>query len=120
MLAAEVGVSAAIALLMIPMLGMVAARSALLGALVFVLPHALFAVLAFRPSAGVSPGSAMRAVYLGEGVKLVATLILFTVSFVFVKPLHIGVLLGLYGLLVVVHATGFAYLTRKDAGQTGS
>ena len=116
MLAAEVGLAAAITLLLIPTLGMVAARSALLGALVFILPHALFAAFAFRPSAAASPGKALRAVYLGECVKLLVTLLLFAVSFALVKPLHIGVLLGMYGLLVVGHAGGFAWLTRNDTG----
>ncbi|OGT79607.1 MAG: hypothetical protein A3H91_09140 [Gammaproteobacteria bacterium RIFCSPLOWO2_02_FULL_61_13] len=101
-----------IALLLFPMLGMVAARSALLGGLIFVVPHGLFAALAFRSSAEESPGSAVRAVYLGEGIKLLATLILFVAGFATVKPLQIGVLLGTYGILVVGHAAGFAYLTR--------
>ena len=112
MLAAEVGLAAVIALLLIPMLGMDAARSAVLGGLIFVLPHGLFAALAFRPTAEQSSGSAMRAVYLGEGMKLLTTLILFVACFVTVKPLLIGALLGTYGILVIGHAAGFAYLTR--------
>lgn len=116
MLAAEVGLATVIALLLFPTLGMVAARSAILGALIFVVPNGLFAALAFRPSAAESPGSALRAVYLGEGIKLLATLILFATCFIAVKPLHIGALLATYGVLVIGHAAGFAYLTRADVG----
>lgn len=116
MLAAEVGLAAVIALLLLPTFGMVAARSAVLGGLIFVLPHGLFAALAFRPSAEESPAAAVRAVYLGEAMKLLVTLILFAACFVTVKPLFIGALLGTYGILVVGHAAGFAYLTRNDAG----
>jgi hypothetical protein len=32
-----------------------------------------------------------------------------------VKPLHVGALLVTYGVLVIAHAAGFAYLTRDDA-----
>lgn len=116
MLAAEVGLAAVIALLMIPTLGLVAARSAVLGGLIFVVPNALFALCAFRDGASRTPAAAMRAVYTGEAVKLLATLILFAACFMLVKPLHIGALLGVFGLLVVVHAAGFAYLTRHDIG----
>lgn len=115
MLAAEVGLAAIVALLLYPTLGVDAARSAILGGLIFVLPHGLFAALAFRPSAEQSPGSAVRAVYLGEGLKLLATLVLFAACFVAVKPLLLGALLGTYGILVIGHAAGFAYLTRNDS-----
>ena len=58
--------------------------------------------------------AAVRAAYVGEGVKLLATLILFAGCFVLVQPLHIGALLGVFAVLIVVHAAGFAYLTRHD------
>lgn len=116
MLAVEAGLAAVIALLMFPTLGLVAARSALLGGLIFTMPNALFALCAFRDGATQSPAAAMRAAYAGEAVKLLATLILFAACFMLVKPLHVGALLGVFGMLVLVHAAGFAYLTRHDMG----
>lgn len=114
MIAAEVGLAAALALLFLPTLGMIAARSAILGALIFVVPNALFVAFAFRPSSVVTPAAALRAVYLGEGAKLLATLLLFAACFLWVKPLHIGALFATYGVLVIGHAAGFAYLIRDD------
>jgi ATP synthase protein I len=116
MLAAEAGLALALALLLYPFLGGLAARSALLGALIFIVPNALFAACAFRQAAAETPTLALRAVYLGEGVKLAATLVLFAGCFIAVKPLHIGALLGTYAVLVAGHAAGFAYLTRDAAG----
>lgn len=120
MLAAEAVIAAAIALLLFPLLGMVAARSALLGALIFVVPNALFAAIAFRPPRAQTPGAAMRAAYAGEGLKLAATMALFAASFILVRPLHIGALLGVFGALVIVHAAGFAYLTRDNGLDHGT
>ncbi len=95
-------------------MGLVAARSAVLGALIFVVPNALFALCAFRATPVQTPATAVRAAYVGEGVKLLATLALFAACFVLVRPLHIGALLGVFAVLIVVHAAGFAYLTRHD------
>lgn len=115
MLGAETGLALALALVLYPILGGVASRSAILGALIFIVPNALFVACAFRPSSLATPAAALRAVFLGEGVKLSATLILFAGCFIAVKPLHVGALLVTYGVLVIAHAAGFAYLTRDDA-----
>lgn len=114
MLAVEAGLAAVIALLLFPTLGLVAARSAVLGALVFMVPNALFAICAFGAAPVQTPAAAVRAAYVGEGVKLLSTLVLFATCFILVEPLHIGALLGVFAVLIVVHAAGFAYLTRND------
>lgn len=120
MLVAEVGLAAAIALLLFLASGWVAARSALLGALIFVVPNALFAALAFKRPPGQGPGAMVRAAFLGEVVKLVVTLVLFAACFILAKPVNIGALLGVFGALIVFHAAGFAYLIRDDGNNHGS
>ncbi len=112
MLAAEVGLAAAIALLLFPILGMVAARSAVLGALIFVLPQALFVGHVFRAGNGVSAGLAVRGLYVGEALKLIATVILFAAGFMLVRPLNVGALFGTYLTLLLVNLFGNAYLMR--------
>ena len=112
MLAAEVGFAAAIALLLFPMLGMVAARSAVLGALIFILPHALFVGFVFRATGEVTAGTAVRGLYVGEALKLIATVILFAAGFMLVKPLNVGALFGTYLTLLLVNLFGSAYLMR--------
>ncbi len=112
MVATEVGLAAAIALLLFPTLGMIAARSAVLGALIFVVPQALFVGYVFRAGDGVTAGSAVRGLYVGEALKLISTVILFAAGFMLVKPLNVGVLFGTYLTLLLVNLFGNAYLMR--------
>jgi len=112
MLAAEVGLAAAIALLLFPMLGLVAARSAVLGAMIFIMPQALFVGYVFRAGDGVTAGSAVRGIYVGEAMKLIATLILFAAGFMLVRPLNVGALFGTYLTLLMVNLFGNAYFMR--------
>ena len=112
MLAAEIGLAAAIALLLFPMLGLVAARSAVLGALIFVVPQALFVGYVFRAGNSVTAGSAVRGLYVGEAMKLIATVILFAAGFMLVKPLNVGALFGTYVTLLLVNLFGNAYFMR--------
>ena len=112
MLAAEVGLAAAIALVLFPMLGTVAARSAVLGALIFILPQALFVGYVFRAGSSVTAGSAVRGIYVGEAMKLIATVVLFAAGFMLVKPLNVGALFGTYLTLLLVNLFGNAYTMR--------
>ena len=112
MLAVEVGLAAAIALLLFLTLGLVAARSAVLGALIFVVPNALFVGYVFRAGGGDSAGSAVRGLYVGEALKLLATALLFAAGFILVEPLNVPVLFGTYVALLMVNLFGNAYLMR--------
>lgn len=110
MLAVETGITAAIAFLVFAAMGAVAARSALLGGLIFVLPNALFIGYAFRPAQAQSALGALRGLYTGEAVKLFATALLFAAGFALVKPLSVGVLFVTYVTLLIVNLAGNAYL----------
>ena len=112
MLAAAVGFTAVIALLAFALGGGTAARSAVAGGLIFVLPNALFVGFFFRRGGADSAAAAVRGLYLGETLKLFATVGLFAAVFLAVKPLEAGVLLGTYFFLLLFNLAGNAYLMR--------
>jgi len=112
MLAVEVGITTAIAFLLFASMGAVAARSAVLGGLIFVMPNALFVAYAFRRTALPSAMTAVRGLYVGEVLKLFATAVLFAAGFMLVKPLNVGVLFVTYLALLVVNLAGNAYLLK--------
>ncbi|MGH8246923.1 MAG: ATP synthase subunit I [Gammaproteobacteria bacterium] len=112
MLAVEVGITAAIALLLFASMGAVAARSAALGGLIFVVPNALFVAYAFRRQGMPSAMAAVRGLYVGETLKLSATAFLFAAGFMLVKPLNVGILFVTYLTLLLVNLAGNAYLLK--------
>jgi ATP synthase protein I len=114
MLAAAVVFTTVSALLLYAFMGVNAARSAALGGLVFVVPQALFVRFVFGPSALASPAGAVRGLYIGEALKLFATVALFAAGFLMVKPLNIAVLFITYLALLVVNLAGNAYFTRQQ------
>lgn len=110
MLAVAAGITAAIAFLLYAAMGAVAARSAILGGLTFILPNLLFVGYVFRQAAARSPVAALRGLYVGEAAKLLATVILFAACFALVKPLNAGILFVTYVILMIVNLAGNAYL----------
>lgn len=113
MLAVEAGLIAIFALLLFVIIDATTARSSFMGGLTFVLPNALFTGYVFRQSAADSAHKAVRWLYVGEGIKLLSTVIMFAACFMWIRPLHAGFFFVTYGLLLVINMAGNAYLTRS-------
>lgn len=112
MLALATGATAAMALLWYFSMGIVAARSAVLGGLIFVVPNALFVLLAFRRTTGDAANAALRGLYAGEAAKLLLTAVMFAAGFMLVRPLEVAALFVTYLALLVLNLAGNAYLMR--------
>lgn len=65
--------------------GMFAAKSALAGALAFIIPNAVFVHNVFQYQGASAAKKIVRAFYKGEGVKLLLSILLFSIIFNFVK-----------------------------------
>ena len=111
MLAVAVGMTAVVALVLSVVAGGLAARSAVLGGLVFVLPNALFVSYFFRHG-GTDSAAAVRGLFIGETLKLLATVALFAAAFLVFSPINAAALLGTYLFLLLVNLAGNACLMR--------
>jgi len=78
----------------------VAAYSALLGGLLFVLPNAYFTAYAFRYSGKDSVQLVVRAFYRGQLGKLVLAMVGFAVVLQLVRPLDVMALMSAYGFMI--------------------
>ena len=65
--------------------GNLAAKSAALGGLVHVLPSWLFAHKLFRYAGAQQAKQILKSLYLGEAIKLILTLVLFAMVFIYIK-----------------------------------
>lgn len=81
----------------------VAAYSALLGGLLYILPNAYFTAYAFRYSGTDSESAAWvaRAIYWAQTGKLALTVVGFAGVFIFVQPLTAPAFIGAYCLMTV-------------------
>ncbi|MGF2735952.1 MULTISPECIES: F0F1 ATP synthase subunit I [Marinobacter] len=81
----------------------VAGYSALLGGLIFLLPHGYFALKAFRYSGARSAKKIMSSFYQGEAGKLILCAILFTMVFKWIQPLDIAALFLTFAIMLVTN-----------------
>ncbi|MFQ5659771.1 MAG: ATP synthase subunit I [Gammaproteobacteria bacterium] len=109
-LAVETVITAFLALLLSISVDIVAAYSAILGGLAFVAPNVLFARYAFRHSAIASANLAVAWFYIGEAIKIITTILIFAVCFVWVNPINVMVLFASFIGMVVVNLIGLAVL----------
>ena len=80
----------------------VLAYSVLIGGLIQVCPQAWFTRQAFRYAGARKVQSVVRAMYWGETGKIVLTTVLFTVSFMTVKPLYASALFASFVVMILV------------------
>ncbi|MFO7529017.1 MAG: F0F1 ATP synthase subunit I [Marinobacter sp.] len=80
-----------------------AGYSALLGGLIFLLPHGYFALKAFRYSGARSAKKIMSSFYQGEAGKLILCAILFTMVFKWIQPLDIAALFLTFAIMLVTN-----------------
>ena len=79
----------------------VLAYSVLIGGLIQICPQAWFTRQAFRYAGARKVQSIVRAMYWGETGKIVLTTVLFTVSFMMVKPLLIGAVFSSFVVMIL-------------------
>ncbi|MBC7185101.1 MAG: ATP synthase subunit I [Marinobacter sp.] len=83
--------------------GQVAGYSALLGGLIFLIPHGYFALKAFRYSGARSAKKIMSSFYQGEAGKLILCAILFTMVFKWIQPLDVAALFLTFAIMLVTN-----------------
>jgi len=67
----------------------IAAYSALSGGAAYILPNGLFVNYSFKHSAAESAHLALQGLFIGEGLKLLATALFFALCFVLIKPIAV-------------------------------
>jgi len=112
MLAIEAVVTGIIAFLLLLSMGRETAGSVVLGGLAHIVPNAYFARYAFRHSAADSPQLALRWFYFGEVIKIIATVLIFTVGFLLFKQLNMAVLFLTYMAMLILNLWGNSVLMR--------
>ncbi|ONF44520.1 F0F1 ATP synthase subunit I [Marinobacter lutaoensis] len=83
--------------------GQVAGYSALVGGLIFLLPHGYFALKAFRYAGARSAKKIINSFYQGEAGKLILCAILFTMAFKWIQPLDIAALFLTFAIMLVTN-----------------
>lgn len=91
-----------------------AAYSAVLGGLAYIVPNACFTRYAFRHSAAHSADLAVRWFYIGEVVKVLATIVIFAGCFLLIQPLNAAALFLTYILILIVNLWGLFVLVNHQ------
>ena len=106
----------AIAIVLLVVVGRVAAFSSLLGGTACLLPNLLFARFAFRHSAADSAGLAMRWFYIGEVIKIIVTILIFASSLLWLKNLNFAAMFITYivTLMLNIHGLGLVIGRASD------
>ena len=105
-LAFEAVITGVIALLLILSVSVASASAVLVGGLAFIIPNAYFIKYVFRYSAADSPRLALRGFYLGEAIKIIATVLIFTFGFLIIEQLNVPVLVLTYISMLIVNLWG--------------
>lgn len=92
-----------VSLIFFALRGQVSGYSALVGGLIFLLPHGYFALKAFRYSGARSAKKIMSSFYQGEAGKLILCAVLFTMAFKWIQPLDIAALFLTFAIMLVTN-----------------
>jgi len=114
MLVAQVGVGAVLAVVLWNLFGDVAGYSALLGALVCVIPNAFLALRLAVPRRDPGAQALVRAAYIGELGKLALTVLFFVLVFTLVKPLSAAALFAAFVAAQMVTLSGLLMGRRQE------
>ena len=106
---------AALAAVLLGVLGKVAGYSAMLGSLTAVIPNAFLGLRLMAPRRDPGAQSLMRAVWIGEVGKLALTVILFVLVFVLVRPLSPA---ALFAGFIVTQMVVFSGLLMRGSTDT--
>ncbi|MCG8377914.1 MAG: ATP synthase subunit I [Proteobacteria bacterium] len=84
------------------------AYSVILGGLAFILPNAVFVRFSLRTSETGSSANTLTWFYIGEAIKIVTTIIIFSICIVLITPLNIGLMFISYIVVLLMNLTGLA------------
>ena len=114
MLVIEAIITTIIALILALGVSVMFASSVIVGGLAYIVPNAYFTKYVFRYSAADSPRLAMRGFYIGEAIKIIATILIFTFSFLWVKQLNVPTVILTYILMLILNLGGNSILMSKQ------
>ncbi len=114
-LVGQIGVGAVLAAAAWGIYGHVAGYSALLGSLTCVIPNAFLALRLVAPRRDPGARALIRAAYFGELGKLALTVLMFSIVFVFVRPLSPA---ALFAGFIAAQLVTFAGFLVRDKTET--
>jgi ATP synthase protein I len=119
MLFIEAIITGVIALFLVLGVSAVYAISVLVGGLAYIIPNAYFTKYVFRYSAADSPRLAVRGFYLGETIKIFATVLIFTFGFLLIKQLNVPALVMTYISMLILNLWGNSILMTGHVDKAG-
>ncbi len=93
--------------------GETAVYSGVFGGLLALVPSLLFARYAFRYMGASQATDVAKSFYLGEGIKLVVTILGFALVFKYMPNVDVAALFGIYGILILVQLRVAASFNRS-------
>ena len=112
----QVIVGAVLAVVLWSLVGQVAGYSALLGALICVVPNAFLALRLTVPRRDPGAQALVRAAYIGELGKLALTVMFFVLVFTLVKPLSAAALFAAFIATQLVTLSGLLMRREQEQG----
>ena len=112
----QVIVGAVLAVVLWSLVGQVAGYSAMLGALICVVPNAFLALRLAVPRRDPGAQALVRAAYIGELGKLALTVMLFVLVFTLVKPLSAAALFAAFIATQLVTLSGLLMQRGQEQG----
>ena len=86
--------------------------SVILGGFAYILPNAMFAKFSLKISA-TNSSSILVWFYLGEIIKIIATIIFFALSFLFFETLNVGLMILTYSVMLLGNFIGLSILIKN-------
>ena len=86
--------------------------SVILGGFAYILPNAMFAKFSLKISA-TNSSNILVWFYVGETIKVVATIVFFAISFLFVETLNAGLMILTYVIMLLGNLIGLSVLIKK-------
>ena len=119
MLAIETVITCVVAIIVVLGANIGLALSVVIGGLAFIIPNAYFAKYVFRHSAADSPQIAIRWFYVGEVIKIFATVLIFTFSFLMFDQLNVPALILTYVSMLILNLLGNSILMSNPVTTAG-
>tara|TARA_B110000014_G_scaffold223073_1_gene180564 strand:- start:790 stop:1173 length:384 start_codon:yes stop_codon:yes gene_type:complete len=86
--------------------------SVILGGFAYILPNAMFAKFSLKISA-TNSSNILVWFYVGETIKVVATIVFFAISFLFIETLNAGLMILTYVIMLLGNLIGLSVLIKK-------
>ena len=86
--------------------------SIILGGFAYILPNAMFAKFSLKTST-VNSGNILVWFYVSEAIKVIATIVFFALSFLFFETLNPGLMILVYGIMLLGNLIGLSILIKN-------